>query len=181
MAILKGLHGSTGFWGLTHRGIRGIVCSSGGGRAPAVENEALRIGLCRVQSPIRTIEFDHRLKQRESEGCRRIQTQLVRDSWDQILTGDGWIMNTRVIGERIESWHTLFSAVFIQWWLHFAVCNTNQCNWIYLVIQARHQQLMCPHLKSSVLRLPMSNAIERRMSGESLLLTRTKCVRHRNG
>ena len=28
MAILKGLHGSTGFWGLTHRGDRGIVCTS---------------------------------------------------------------------------------------------------------------------------------------------------------
>jgi hypothetical protein len=31
MAILKGLHGSTGFWGLTHRGSRGIVCSSAKG------------------------------------------------------------------------------------------------------------------------------------------------------
>jgi hypothetical protein len=28
MAILKGLHGSTGFLGLTHRGSRGIVCTS---------------------------------------------------------------------------------------------------------------------------------------------------------
>ena len=34
MAILKGLHGSTGFWGLTHRADRGIVLTWMGKRRP---------------------------------------------------------------------------------------------------------------------------------------------------
>ena len=40
MGILKGLHGSTGFWGLTHRGIRGIVHKSVGERQPSRSAEA---------------------------------------------------------------------------------------------------------------------------------------------
>jgi hypothetical protein len=34
MGILKGLHGSTGFWGLTHRGSHGIVLTWSGKRGP---------------------------------------------------------------------------------------------------------------------------------------------------
>ena len=40
MAILKGLHGSTGFWGLTHRGNRVMVGSSVGERQPSLKAEA---------------------------------------------------------------------------------------------------------------------------------------------
>jgi hypothetical protein len=40
MAILKGLHGSTGFLGLTHRGDRGIVHESVGERQPSRLAEA---------------------------------------------------------------------------------------------------------------------------------------------
>jgi hypothetical protein len=40
MAILKGLHGSTGFLGLTHRGIRGIVCTSDEERSRDQDQEA---------------------------------------------------------------------------------------------------------------------------------------------
>ena len=181
MAVLKGLHGSTGFWGLTHRGIRGIVCSSGGGETQLTkrgpEDRSLPSSVTdqndRVRSPIETARVRGMPKNPDAARAGFVRPDPHR----------GW-MNYEYPSHRGENWimtYFLFSAVFILWWLHFAVCNTNQCSWIYLVIQARHQQLMCPHLKSSVLRLPMSNAIERHMSGDSLLLTRTKCVRHRNG
>jgi hypothetical protein len=106
MGILKGLHGSTGFWGLTHRGSHGIVHESVGEGRPDQPRQRVTQVSQETQRE-RNLPNHQRVSPTwESDEHTVRWLPLVWCNWS--LSGRSININTRGTGERIRSCQTIF-------------------------------------------------------------------------